>query len=196
MYITSDIDTGARARPPFRIDELVAFEAGLEPLTSLYSAPLFAEIAEGRLSEARRHGFVASLILVDIDDFERIRDEHGRLVADAAMLSVAELLRRCLRREDMVSLRDGGTFQVLLMHCDGTGALAKSEALCAAIAALEPAGIRITASVGLASAVVNAGLSLGTLIERADEALGTAWARGPGLVVAHTRPASGPTPVN
>jgi diguanylate cyclase (GGDEF)-like protein len=134
LHITSDIEPRMPAGAAFLIDELVAFEAGLEPLTSLYSAPLFGEIAEGRFSEARRHGFLASLLLVDIDDFDCIRDRHGRLVADAAMLAVAELLRNRLRREDMVALRDGGTFQVLLMHCDGTGALAKAEALRAAIA--------------------------------------------------------------
>ena len=200
MHITSDIEPRMPAGAAFLIDELVAFEAGLEPLTSLYSAPLFGEIAEGRFSEARRHGFVASLLLVDIDDFDCIRDRHGRLVADAAMLAVAELLRNRLRREDMVALRDGGTFQVLLMHCDGTGALAKAEALRAAIAGLAPAGIPITASIGLASAAVSAGLSFDMLMERAGEALGTAWARGPDHVVAHTRPhgrpAAGPTPVN
>lgn len=200
MYITSDLEPRMPAAATFHIDELVAFEAGLEPLTSLYSAPLFGEIAEGRFSEARRHGFVATLLLVDIDDFDHIRDRHGRLVADTAMLAVAELLRNCLRREDMVSLRDGGTFQVLLMHCDGTGALAKAEALRAAIALLAPSGIPVTASIGLASAAVCADLSFGMLMERADEALGTAWARGPNHVVAHTRPQGGaaamPTPVN
>jgi len=161
-----------------QVDDLDMFESAIEPLTSLYSVALFDEVAEARFSEARRHGIVASLMMVELDDFEGIRARHGRLVADAAMVSVAELLRAVLRREDMMALRGDATFEILLMHCDGVSAHAKAESLCAAIATVDPAGVGATVSAGVAAAVAGPGLRLELLFARATEALAAARARG------------------
>ena len=164
-------------------DDAGVFECGIESLASLYGMPLFNELAEARFSEARRHGFIASLICVEMDDFETIRGRHGRLVADAAMLAVAELLRISLRREDMVALRDDATFVILLMHCDGMSARAKAESIRLAMVSMDPTGIGLTVSVGGWAGVTGPGLRFDRSMMRATEALASARARGGDCVV-------------
>lgn len=170
------------------VDDFGVFESGIEPLGSLYSMALFTEIAEARFSEARRHGFLASLVTLDVDDFDGIRKRHGRLVADAAMLSVVELLRSALRREDMVALRGAATFEILLMHCDGPCAEMKAKSLCAAVALLDPKGVGLTASAGVAASVVGPGLRLDLLASRSADALQVARTRGGNCVVLGAAP--------
>jgi diguanylate cyclase (GGDEF)-like protein len=169
-------------------DEAGVFESGIEPLASLYGMPLFNDLAEARFSEARRHGFIASLICVEMDNFAEIRGRHGRLVADAAMLSVAELLRLSLRREDMVALCDDATFLILLMHCDGVSAHAKAESFRLAMASMDPTGVGLTVSVGGAAGVTGPGLRFDLLMTRATDALASARSRGGDCVVFEATP--------
>lgn len=170
------------------LDEGDVFASSIEPLASLFGMPLFTDLAEARFSEARRHGFIASLICLEVDDFESIRMRHGRLVADAAMLSVADLLRLSLRREDMVALTDVATFVVLLMHCDGLSAHAKAESLRLAMTSMDPTGTGLTVSAGVAAGVPGPGLRLEVLMTRATDALTSARARGGDCVVVDTAP--------
>lgn len=167
-------------------DEGDVFPTSIEPLASLFGMPLFTDLAEARFSEARRHGFIASLLCVEMDDFESIRMRHGRLVADAAMLAVADLLRLSLRREDMVALASDATFVVLLMHCDGVSAHAKAESLRLAMTSMDPTGTGLTVSAGVAAGVPGPGLRLDLLMPRASDALASARARGGDCVVVET----------
>ncbi len=181
--------SAALSRPPApHLDEGGVLDGGFEPLASLFGMPLFTDLAEARLSEARRHGFIACLICVEMDDFDGIRSRHGRLVADAAMLSVAELLRLSLRREDMVALTGDATFVVLLMHCDGVSAHAKAESLRLAMTSMDPTGTGLTVSVGVAAGVPGPGLRFDLLMTRATDALASARARGGDCVVVETAP--------
>ena len=183
--------SAAVSRPPEAyLDQGDLFESRIEPLASLFGLPLFIDLAEARFSEARRHGFIASLICVEMDDFEAIRARHGRLVADAAMLSVADLLRVSLRREDMVALSGDTTFVVLLMHCDGVSAHAKAESLRLAMAAMDPTGTGLTVSAGVAAGVPGPGLRFDLLRSHATDALASARARGGDCVVVETASAA------
>lgn len=181
--------SAAASRLPSTLrDDAGVFECGIEPLASLYGMPLFNDLAEARFSEARRHGFIASLICVEMDGFAELRGRHGRLVADAAMLSVAELLRLSLRREDMVALRDDATFVILLMHCDAVSAHAKAESLRLAMASMDPTGIGLTVSVGGAAGITGPGLRFDPLMTRAMDALTSARSLGGDCVVFEAAP--------
>lgn len=181
--------SAAMSRPSeVPLDDGDVFVSRIEPLAALFGMPLFTDLAEARFSEARRHGFIASLLCVELDDFESIRMRHGRLVADAAMLSVADLLRLSLRREDMVALTGEATFVVLLMHCDGVSAHAKAESLRLAMTSMDPTGTGLTVSAGVAAGVPGPGLRLELLMTRATDALASARARGGDCVVVETAP--------
>lgn len=153
-----------------RLDQPVSIDL----LTGVFSRHFLCELATARFSEARRHGYYASVVVLEVDRFAELLGNEGQRAADEVLVNVAELLRACIRREDMVARFDAARFVVLMMHCDSENAMAKAEALRCAISDLEPAGIPVTASAGVASASVRGTVDLDALLEPATRALAEA----------------------
>ena len=68
------------------------------------------------LSRAERVKETGLLLLCDLDDFKRINDSHGHAAGDAVLCSVAELLRRFVRRSDSIARLGGDEFAVLMTN--------------------------------------------------------------------------------
>lgn len=149
-----------------------------DSLTGLLGPMMLRELAEGRFSEARRHGYFASLILARIDGLSDLRGEHGPLVAEDAVLSFSHLVRVCVRREDVLARVDEDRFVVLMMHCDAENATAKAEALRMAFQGLEPSGVKTSASFGVAATSVRQGIGFDDLMGLAAQALDCALQAG------------------
>jgi len=142
-----------------------------DALTGLLGPNLLRELAEGRFSEARRHGYFASLILARIDGLDALTSEYGPAIADDAVLSFSHLVRVCVRREDVLARIDEDRFVVLMMHCDAENATAKAEALRIAFQGLEPSGVKGSASFGVAATSVRPGIGFDDLMGLAAQAL-------------------------
>jgi diguanylate cyclase (GGDEF)-like protein/putative nucleotidyltransferase with HDIG domain len=69
------------------------------------------------LGRARRSGSHFSLVLLDLDDFKTINDEHGHLIGDRALQKVARVLQTTTRPYDMCIRYGGDEFVVLLAGC-------------------------------------------------------------------------------
>jgi len=115
--------------------------------------------------------FVAAL--ADVDHFKRFNDEHGHDVGDAVLKSVANSLRSALRKTDLVARWGGEEFLILLCGIDAATGEAILEKLRAAVASrpclVDGRELRVTATLGAAEATP--GVSLESLLKRADEAL-------------------------
>ena len=59
-----------------------------------------------------------SLILVDLDLFKRVNDEHGHAAGDAVLLQVARLLKEIVRKPDLVLRWGGEEFLILALDSD------------------------------------------------------------------------------
>lgn len=158
---------------------------GTDALTGLYADALLADIAEARLSEARRHGYHASVVKATVDALGELADSYGQSTGDAVVRNIADLLRTCLRREDIVGRTRDGAFVILMLHCDGENAFAKADALRDALAQMEPEGVPVTASFGVASASIRGPIDFPTLVGWADEALLEARRGGPNRTIVH-----------
>ena len=122
---------------------------------------------------ARRHLLPLSVLMLDLDHFKRINDEHGHSVGDDALRAVACTLKHSLRNVDMVFRFGGEEFLVLLSNTPGAAAMQVGERLRCAVQELDLAanGKRVSISISLGCATLNGGESANDLLRRADDAL-------------------------
>jgi len=136
-----------------------------------------------------------SLLLIDIDHFKRVNDDHGHPSGDACLRMVARTIEGALRRAGDLAARYGGEeFVVVLPGADADGARAVAEAICTAVAADRSQDCTrdtpVTVSIGTASIWLGApgGLDTGVLLRAADAALYQAKRLGRNRVEAGTLP--------
>lgn len=154
-----------------------------DQLTALYNRHYLVDVAAHKLAEAHRHGWPVSLVVIDLDHFKRINDSHGHLAGDLVLSEVAEALREHCRPEDVAARMGGEEFVLLLPHCPHGDALIKAEQLRAVIEAAQPGGIRVTASMGVATLPAEVVGSFEKLFQAADEAVYVAKESGRNRIV-------------
>jgi two-component system cell cycle response regulator len=129
-------------------------EAFTDHLTGLANRRRFERQLEREVARTRRYGHPFCLLLIDVDDFKTVNDEHGHEAGDEALRRVANVIQSGTRGIDTGARIGGDEFAVILPETGLTRGLEVAERLCAAIRSLnveqvERAG-RITASIGVA----------------------------------------------
>jgi diguanylate cyclase (GGDEF)-like protein len=121
-------------------------------------------------SEAEVQAVPLSLVMVDLDHFKRINDEHGHGVGDAVLREVAHRMRRQIRRADLLGRLGGEEFAILLPDTDLAGARTQAEHLMIALRSQPfPTVGTVTASLGVAQ--WNGREAASSWLHRADLAL-------------------------
>lgn len=100
--------------------------AMVDPLTSLHSQAYFRRAATRRVSQSQRYEIPLSLGMLDIDDFKSYNDSYGREAGNGALRTVAGIVRKSVRADDLVA-RYGGEEFVVLLNCDLSNAGAVFE---------------------------------------------------------------------
>jgi diguanylate cyclase (GGDEF)-like protein len=162
--------------------------ATIDPLTGAYNRRTFHDIAERELGRARRGGQPLSIIVVDIDHFKPVNEQHGNLTGDEVLKKVADLIRAALRKEDMLVRYGGEEFLVMLPEVPGPGAVVVAGRIRKSVEAetMEIAGqsLRLTVSVGVSARLDEGPESIENLLTRAEDAMALAKQRGRNRVVA------------
>ena len=145
--------------------------ATLDPLTSLLNRRAFGEHVEAELKSVRPSRSLA-YVLVDVDDFKRINDNHGHAHGDTVLKIVATTLMRSSRTQDVVGRFAGDEFVALLVDVDAETA----QNLVARISAdFRAAGLRCSLGAAL---YPQDGRDAATLFGAADRALYATKAAG------------------
>ncbi len=162
--------------------ERLRVQSDTDFLTGLPNRRAFVAAATRALALAHRNGLDAVLMLFDVDHFKRFNDLHGHAAGDAALVAVAEVMRRELRVGDLMGRHGGEEFALLLLGCDADKGRLFAERLRRAVATTavpppaEP-GSTVTISIGLADAGRH-GFELERLLSLADAAMYRAKASG------------------
>ncbi|MFN6994825.1 MAG: diguanylate cyclase [Aquincola tertiaricarbonis] len=123
-----------------------------DALTGLPNRRAADERLQSEVARHRRSQLPLALLVLDIDHFKRVNDQHGHAVGDTVLAEVAQVLQRTLRTTDFVARTGGEEFIVLLPDTDAAGGLLAAEKLRAAVQAHPIAAVgTVTVSVGLAT---------------------------------------------
>ena len=154
-----------------------------DQLTGLYNRHSLFDIGPKYLSDARRHKFSVSLLVIDLDHFKNVNDTHGHAVGDVVLKAVGQVLNDNCRNEDFVARFGGEEFVMVLSHCDLDFAATKAESIREAIEKSKPNDLTITASIGAAAYGENDDFE--SLFDNADKAVYEAKESGRNKVIIH-----------
>ena len=153
--------------------------------TGLLNAATWQREADAEISRALRTpagtNSQLAILLIDVDHFKRVNDNHGHLVGDEVLKGLAAELRQQVRNSDIVGRFGGEEFTVLLPRADAKEALRIAERLRRSASGLGifagDARIGVTVSIGIAVLSLH-GRDLFELLAAADLALYRAKDKG------------------
>ncbi len=157
-----------------------------DPLTGLFNRRFMWEWLDHQQRQAQRHHYPIAAMMLDMDHFKRINDQHGHPVGDRALQDLARQLTTWVRDSDIVVRYGGEEFLILLPCCD--------QALCREVAGrivqqtrqsnLAGLGVgAVTCSIGLAMYKPEHPLTSAELLDLADRRLYLAKQTGRDRVV-------------
>lgn len=142
-----------------------------DPLTGLYNRRYMEDLLQRFVRLAERENREVSVVMVDLDHFKRLNDEHGHAFGDTVLRESAHALVSALRETDIVCRYGGEELVVILPDCNIERAADKAELLRQRIEALgETHKAAISASFGVASIPHTSG-GVADLLAAADVAL-------------------------
>ncbi len=88
--------------------------AFIDPLTGLANRRFAEHELASSVAERARHGRMFGVLLLDVDQFKRVNDQHGHQAGDAALRMLGRTLAGCARTDDFVARWGGEEFLVLV----------------------------------------------------------------------------------
>jgi two-component system, chemotaxis family, response regulator WspR len=161
---------------------------GLDPLTHLSKRLTFEQTLTREWRRAMREQQFLSLLLIDMDFFQRLNQDFGSAIGDRCLKAVGDILSKYpLRPGDMSARYSGQQFAVLLPNTHLEGARAVAEKIRTDVENLklehEKVSIPLTISIGSATYYVQDDtLEPFVLLEAADKALLDAKSQGRNIV--------------
>ena len=172
------------------LDELRRIDA----LTGLYDRGHWQEQAEATLRRHHATDEPACLVMLDIDHFKQINDQHGHTVGDEVLRALARIVLSNVRTTDCAGRYGGDEFAIVLrgMHLDGATAVAhRIREQVQALQLHDMPGLQFTTSMGVATAD-HRHSSLRAWTNAADAELYQAKAAGRNRVSASSMPDMAP----
>lgn len=144
--------------------------------------PVFQNFIDGQLS--------SSLMLFDIDNFKKVNDTYGHSAGDAVLANVAQTVKNCVRKEDIVARWGGEEFIVFFKYTNINSALMVAEKIRASVENLTVVtpehNIKVTISIGI-SRFKKTDSNPNDVIERADDSMYVSKNTGKNKVTLYTK---------
>lgn len=144
-------------------------------LTGVWNRRYLTEMLEHEIAVSRRSNSPLSVLMIDLDFFKRINDEHGHATGDKVLTLAASTLRQGIRETDYIGRFGGEEFVAVLPACDEKTAIEVAERCRSMLDALviktENTHVPVSASFGVSTATCDAARDSGLLLNTADQAL-------------------------
>lgn len=153
-------------------DEM-AEQALRDELTGLHNRRYLRDFLEDTFAAARTSGLPLSVVMLDVDHFKQVNDQHGHRVGDRVLQRLALALTTCLQPGDLAVRHGGEEFIVVLPGSDLAAAAHRAEVIrraCTLAVPLRDDMVHVTISVGVATLGAHVTDPDG-LLELADSAL-------------------------
>jgi len=147
--------------------------ATTDSLTGLFNRRHIIALTEKELARHHRRPSNLTFMLMDVDHFKQINDQHGHDIGDRVLSGVSKVLIESMREQDFIGRWGGEEFLAALPETDLVQAQASAERIREAIESLvivyDGQQISVTISIGITQ--YRAEELLSTAIARADHAL-------------------------
>lgn len=138
-----------------------------DPLTNAYNHGYYKRTINDWCNDK----VIFSLILIDLDRFKHINDNHGHNVGDQVLVRISEIVHETKRMYDIFARHGGEEFAILVPRTELDTAAEFATRICNAISnSPMPADIQVTCSLGIAQ-FRPANDTFDSIFERADKAL-------------------------
>lgn len=127
--------------------------SGRDDLTGVHNPSYVRRALENELDRCRRYDRPLALIVLDLKDFARFNETHGRIAGNRLLRAVGEVLQNAARRTDSVGRWEGDAFGILLPETNAQQAQEAAVRFLSQIAGLgREAGLaELGAHVGIAA---------------------------------------------
>lgn len=170
--VETQVQLARNHRRLHRLTEHLKVMVDTDALTGVGNRRLFMRNLRAEFGRAERMGHRLALLMIDVDRFKLVNDQHGHQEGDRVLTSVAGVLSEGARPYDTVARLGGEEFAVLLPEVERPDALKVAGRLRAAV---EKAGQRekssVTVSIGVATGPAPGKDHPEALYRRADEQL-------------------------
>jgi two-component system cell cycle response regulator len=148
--------------------------AMVDPLTGLYNRRYAGPHLSAIAARAGETGSPYAVMVVDLDRFKRVNDQHGHAAGDLVLVEVARRLTANLRDSDLLARIGGEEFLIVLPDSGMAEARRVAERLCQAVEERPirlPSGAGLTVTVSIGVAVSDGAATVDAVVEQADLAL-------------------------
>jgi len=103
-------DISLQKQQQLRLEQLALHDS----LTQLPNRQKLSERLALAMATSQRSGLYGALLMLDLDNFKPLNDEHGHAAGDQLLIDVAHRLTHCVREIDTVARLGGDEFVILL----------------------------------------------------------------------------------
>ena len=159
-----------------------------DPLMDIFNRRYLEQRLKEEVTRTKRYKIPLSLLMLDIDHFKQINDQHGHLTGDKILSTMGNILKEQIRKSDLSARYGGEEIVILLPNTKEKEAVSLAERLRQFIetynfSELQDNVLHCTVSIGVASLVEDDNLEAKELLQRADIGLYQAKQTGRNKVV-------------
>ena len=164
-----------------KLAEKIAYQASHDALTNLANRSEFDLYINRSLESAHSDGAEHALCYLDLDQFKVVNDTSGHIAGDELLRQLGALLRKHIRKEDLLARLGGDEFGILMHNCSLDHAFSACEKIRNVIGdfnfAWEDRCFNVGVSIGV-SAIASTSGNAGELLKEADAACYAAKDKG------------------